>query len=328
MAEPFDHAEQIRLLAQAYAPALVAGMAPQTPLVLAAGAETITPALLAVVASQLATQLMRPVHPTSIKRPVQSLEPVAAALGAHPALLITYGPTLPLAGGLDILARRLARTDVLVAYHDASAASLLDATEPPTYAEAQRLDFLFASRTWRELATPAASAEALRSLYARQLGTLGRWRWSAAMPIRTTWGTHRWTLNFATSDRSAAPAINAALYAAIGWYDDTPDAAANRATAGNPQQISLFDTAPPSAAALLDAKIASVAEAISAIAASEPRLWSLGDLFDRLLRLGWFGRLRWEDFAQACERCAHAGTLERRATTASWQPAALVRLKA
>ncbi len=255
-------------------------------------------------------------------------------IGAAALLLIDTHTTLPVLGGVDVLARRLARTDVLLRYDHAAAQHWLDQQGESglPFAAASALDALYASRHWRDRVQSSSDSavitEDLRELYVQMLVEHGgsRWRWAASTPIRTTWGALEYDWVFASSDRAAGHLMSALLYAAAGWYHDTPEAAQNRATAGQPVQIGLFDHAPPQAADLEHAKVAAIAAAIELIGTQQPRPWTYGDLYDHMLRRrAWFGQLSPAQFQAACAALAAADRLQRRPPDAAWQPSTLLR---
>ncbi len=257
-------------------------------------------------------------------------------LGAGAALVVLDGAMLyPVSGSLEHLARRLAKTEVLVRYQRQSVAALLAAREDEAARRPSEaaLDALFGARSWRTVVA-GASDEAERDLQLRDLYVLrllelrgGRFKWAAACPIHTSWGELEYDLVFATPDRAAGTALNAVLYQVEGRRAEDPDAYLRQQTAGRPRQTSLFDAAPPSARALREAKIAAIVESLSVIATTQPRLWSYADLFDQLLRGGWFGHLTNEHLQAGCQVLQAAGRLQRVSQGHSWDAATLIRLR-
>ena len=258
-------------------------------------------------------------------------------LGASAAFVLLDTPALtPIAGGLEHLARRLPKTEVLVRYSRAAVAALLEALADEEQARPaeQQLSRLFGTRTWRGVADGASGQDErdrqLRDLYAQQLTELGggRFKWAAAYPVRTSWGAAEYDLVFATPDRAAGAAMSAVLYAVEGGRDEQPATALLARSAGRPQQASLFEAAPPSARELREHKVAAVAADLRVIADTQPRLWSYADLFDQILRGGWFGQITAEHMVAACALLQREGRLQRVSQGKQWAEKTLLRLVA
>ncbi|HYF66318.1 MAG TPA: three-Cys-motif partner protein TcmP, partial [Herpetosiphonaceae bacterium] len=137
-------------------------------------------------------------------------------LGGSAALvLLDTAAPVPIAGDLEHLARRLAKTEVLVRYSRPAVAALLAALDDEEQARAAegRLNRLFGARSWRGVAEGASGEDErdrqLRDLYVQKLLEIGggRFKWAAACPIRTSWGAIAYDLVFASPDRAAGPAM-------------------------------------------------------------------------------------------------------------------------
>ncbi len=265
------------------------------------------------------------------------LQPAALRqLGGGAALvLLDSAAPQPIAGGLEHLARRLAKTEVLVRYDRRAIADLLAARADPVTVRPSEvaLDTLFGSRSWRTVVEGASAVDErdlqLRDLYVQLLIELrgGRFKWAATCPVHTNWGALEYYLVFATPDRAAGAALNAVLYQVEGRRAEDPEAYLSQQTAGRARQISLFDAAPPSARALREARVAAIVESLSVIAATQPRLWSYADLFDQLLRGGWFGQLTTAHLQSACQALQKSGRLQRVSQGKTWDAATLIRLR-
>ncbi|MCA0354926.1 MAG: hypothetical protein LCH85_23265 [Chloroflexi bacterium] len=262
-----------------------------------------------------------------------NLTQLTSQLAANPALLLLDGEfgLLPISNGLDQLARRLARTDLILRFDHVGLVNLLAQREQqPTQTERQ-LDQLFASRNWRTIVNESPSEtllSALQNFYLQQLTELGgsRWRWAAACSIHTTWGQKVYDLIIATSDRSLILPFNQCLYQFEGALLQDPEAQAMLQNAGNPQQIGLFDPALPSKNQLRRQQHAQIVAAITTIATQQPRLWSYGDLLDTLLRQGWLGQLTEAQFQKACNELLGKKLMTRLGTSNTWQATTLLRL--
>ncbi|GAA5526682.1 hypothetical protein [Herpetosiphon gulosus] len=258
---------------------------------------------------------------------------LTSELAANPSLIILDGAfgLIPISNGLDQLARRLARTDLILRFDRAGLTNLLAQREQqPTQTERQ-LDQLFASRNWRTIVNESPSETmltALQTFYLQQLTELGgsRWRWAAACTIHTTWGQKAYDLLIATSDRSLVLPFNQCLYQFEGALLENPEAQALLQNAGNPQQIGLFDPALPSKNQLRRQQHAQIVAAITAIASQQPRLWSYGDLLDTLLRQSWLGQLTEAQFQKACNELLGKKLITRLGTSSEWQSTTLLRL--
>lgn len=258
---------------------------------------------------------------------------VLKQLGAGAALVMLDGGTIwPIAANLAHLARRLPRTEVLVRYQRSAVTELLAAQTMASQPQSRHLDQVFGSRRWRTVVEGASDVEErdrqLRDLYAQMLVDLGggRFRWAAACPVHTSWGALAYDLVFATPARAAGMAMNEVLYHAEGQHDEDPEAHLRQQTSGRPKQIGLFDAAPPSADQLRQHKIAAVVEHLRMICDTQPRLWNYADLFDQLLRGGWFGQLAPSHVQAACRILASAGRLQRVSKGTTWDEKTLVRL--
>ncbi len=264
-----------------------------------------------------------------------NLAQLTSHLAANPALLILDAEVglLPISNGLDQLARRLARTDLLLRFDQAALAELLAQREQqPTHADRQ-LDQLFASRNWRTIVneSPAETMlAALQTFYLQQLTELkgSRWRWAAACTIHTTWGQKSYDLIIATSDRALILPLNQCLYQFEGALFENPEAQALLNNAGNPQQIGLFDPALPSKTQLRRQQHEQIVAALSNLAAQQPRLWSYADLLDTILRQGWLGKITEAHFQKACNELLGKKLITRLGTSSAWQPTTLLRLGA
>jgi three-Cys-motif partner protein len=266
-----------------------------------------------------------------------ALQPAALKqLAGGAALLLLDSAALhPIAGGLEHLARRLAKTEVLVRYQRQAVADLLAARadEAALRPSEAALDRLFGARSWRTVVEGASDAAErdlqLRDLYVQRLIEVrgGRFKWAAACPVHTSWGALEYDLVFATPDRAAGAALNAVLYQAEGQRAEDPEAYLRQQTAGRARQTSLFDAAPPSAQALREARIAALVESLEIICATQPRLWSYADLFDQLLRGGWFGHLTTDHLQAACRALQKSGRLQRVSQGKAWDATTLIRLR-
>lgn len=262
-----------------------------------------------------------------------NLNQLTSHLAANPALILLDGDVglIPISNGLDQLARRLARTDLLLRFDQAALAELLDQREQqPTQTERQ-LDQLFASRNWRTIVNESPSETVLatlQSFYLQQLSELkgSRWRWAAACAIHTTWGQKLYDLLIATSDRSLVLPLNQALYQFEGALFENPEAQALLNNAGNPQQIGLFDPALPSKSQLRRQQHEQIVAALHNLALQQPRLWSYGDLLDTLLRQGWLGKITEAQFQKACNELLGQKLITRLGTSNAWQTTTLLRL--
>ena len=261
---------------------------------------------------------------------------VLKTVGASAALVLLDGESLtPIAGNLEHWARRLAKTEILVRYDRAAVAALLAARSESTQTLSveRQLDQLFGTRSWRTIVAGASGDDErdlqLRDLYSQMLTQLrgGRFKWAAACPIRTSWGALDYDLVFAAAERSAGAAMNAVLYAVEGQRDENPHTALLARGAGKPQQTSLFEAAPPSAVELRAATIAAIVADLRIVCLTEPRLWSYADLFDQLLRGGWFGHITADHGREACLQLQRSGQLERVSQGHAWDEKTLVRLR-
>lgn len=258
---------------------------------------------------------------------------LTSELAANPALLLLDGEfgLLPISNGLDQLARRLVRTDLILRFDRTALANLLAQREQQSNQTDRQLDQLFASRNWRTIVNESSSEtllSALQTFYLQQLTELSgsRWRWAAACPIHTTWGQKAYDLIIATSDRSLVLPFNQCLYQFEGALLENPEAQALLQNAGNPQQIGLFDPALPSKNQLRRQQHTQLVVALTTIATQQPRLWSYGDLLDTLLRQGWLGQLTEAQFQKACNELLGKKLITRLGTSDAWHATSLLRL--
>jgi len=113
-----------------------------------------------------------------------------------------------------------------------------------------------------------------------------------------------------------------------GGRDEQPETALLARAAGRPQQVSLFEDAPPSARELRERKAAAVAADLRVISDTQPRLWSYADLFDQILRGGWFGQITNDHLVAACAILQREGRLQRVSQGKQWTDKTLLRLVA
>lgn len=255
--------------------------------------------------------------------------------GAAALILLDGGVgMIPVSGGLDTLARRFAKTELLVRYDRQAIANLImqRENEHERATIERQLDALFGQRTWRTIVENVGDADQraaiLRDVYIQTVLELQgtRFKWAAACPLTTRWGNYDYDLLFFTPDRNASTTMNAVLYAVAGFQREDPESVALWQQHGKPHQIGLFDATLPTHAELRQQTIDRLTTDVIKLCDAQPRLWSYGDMVDYLLRTGWFGQITDDHVQAACRHLEQIGRIKRIKPDAGWQPLTLLRL--
>ncbi len=159
------------------------------------------------------------------------VEDILAKVAGAPAFffLDPFGTKdLPMEGLIDRIALRTSPTDLLLRYATETVRRLAGAYEKGDTASgafAQNLDKWFRGQEWRTLIaqhTGSDRDDALINYYLQQLVTIsnGRMKMASSYPIRSTGGTTKYHLVFATGDRLGIKLMSDILFKADRKYEE------------------------------------------------------------------------------------------------------------
>jgi three-Cys-motif partner protein len=230
---------------------------------------------------------------------------------------------LPMDGLVDRIAQRTDPTDILLRY-DTSAVRRLAANyeKDPVRggANALNLDKWFRGQGWRKLVEQHAGEardEALIHHYLEQLVSIsgGRLRHACSYPIRTTEGTTKYHLVFATGNRLGMKLMSDILFRAEAQYEQ--DVAAYQEAKSN-GQMDLFADLAPTPEDIARRRVVQLSDSILELARRGKAAWEFEDLRYALFSDGWFARFSEKDLRAACKGLFEAGKIERVSTGKAW----------
>jgi three-Cys-motif partner protein len=247
--------------------------------------------------------------------------------------LDSYGPKdLPMSGLIDKIASRTVPTDILLRYDSEGLRRIAGAYEkdiPRSAAHAQNLTKAFRGDGWRDILKqePAGKQrdELLLAYYKQQLISIpnGRFKYTAAYPIRTIEGRLKYHLLFATGSPLGVKIMSDILYDAENSFVEQQAAYRKQKEEAAPFKqlgFDLFEENLSDPTDLAKQKIEAIRRDIIKLMKSGKDEWDFEQLFNELIiNHGWSGRMLEKDFRDTCKSMEQNGELFRMTQGKSWQ---------
>lgn len=247
--------------------------------------------------------------------------------------LDSYGPKdLPMSGLIDRIALRKFPTDILIRYDAEGLRRIAGAYEKDLLrrgAHAHNLTRTFGGDGWREILQEQSSGkqrdQRLLSYYREQLTSIrnGRFKHTAAYPIRTIEGKLKYYLVFATGSRLGVKLMSDVLYEAEVSFTEQQAVYKRQKEDANPVRqldLNLFQEVLPNPVDLEEQKLEAIQKNVIELMHSGKSEWDFEELFyELIIHQGWFGVILEKDFRSACKQMEQKGKLVRNTPGNAWK---------